>query len=467
MPWFNSSYLWKQQITINHSQVSGGASLTNFPVLLSFTDVNLKTVANGGKVQNSNGYDIIFTDSTETTQLYHEIETYTASTGAIVFWVKIPTLSYTADTTIYMYFDNASISTFQSTATSVWDSNYGGVWHLADNATNTTVKDSTSNANNGTAAANTSTKHVTGEIGGALSFNGTSDKVALGSTGIPTGNSSYTLSAWFKPNADGVYGIIGWGTWGTTNAVNAFRTDTGPPSLLNYWWGNDLEPASTASLANAWHYGVAKFDGTTRAVWLDGVQVATDTPGGAHNATASDINIGRTNSTEWFNGNLDEIRVSNVARSDGWIVTTYNNQSTPGSFLTVGSAIQYAVSKDITTRGRISIQQFRDIVLRGIVGPHTLKDILIRGVVGVPFVSIGSVGVTIDESSFKWMPKLDERWRCQFTVLDYTGTQFFKFAEQVVVTDRVLGILFTGVIVDVKQDKKNTYPDKTIEHQID
>src|SRR5579875_367965 len=64
------------------------APLSNFPVLISRTDADLKSAANGGLVQNSNGYDIIFTDSTETTKLDHEIEKYVASTGEVEMWVR-------------------------------------------------------------------------------------------------------------------------------------------------------------------------------------------------------------------------------------------------------------------------------------------------------------------------------------------------------------------------------------------
>jgi len=42
-----------------------------------------------------------------------------------------------------------------------------------------------------------------------------------------------------------------------------------------------------------------------------------------------------------FNGLLDELRVSNTARSANWIATEYNNQSNPAAFFSVG-AIQTA-----------------------------------------------------------------------------------------------------------------------------
>ena len=133
-----TNYLHKQQITIDHTRVSGGGNLSNFPVLISMTDPNLKTTLNGGYVQNSNGYDIIFTDSTGTTKLDHEIEKYVATTGEIEMWVRIPMLSNTTDTMIYMYFDNSGIASSQENKTGVWDSNFKGVWHMKE-TTGTTL----------------------------------------------------------------------------------------------------------------------------------------------------------------------------------------------------------------------------------------------------------------------------------------------------------------------------------------
>ena len=57
----------------------------------------LTTVANGGNVQNANGYDVIFTsDAGCATKLDHKVEGYTATTGAVNYWVRVPLLSHTA-----------------------------------------------------------------------------------------------------------------------------------------------------------------------------------------------------------------------------------------------------------------------------------------------------------------------------------------------------------------------------------
>ena len=54
------------------------ATLSNFPVLASTTNANLKTVANGGFVTSATGNDLLFTDSDGGTKLADEIESYSS-----------------------------------------------------------------------------------------------------------------------------------------------------------------------------------------------------------------------------------------------------------------------------------------------------------------------------------------------------------------------------------------------------
>jgi len=57
------SFSYRKQITIDHTKVGASCSsdLTDFPVLISITsDNDLRTTANGGDVENTNGYDMIF-----------------------------------------------------------------------------------------------------------------------------------------------------------------------------------------------------------------------------------------------------------------------------------------------------------------------------------------------------------------------------------------------------------------------
>ena len=144
--WYSPSWSYRKTITIDHTKIPN-TDQSSFPVLVSLTsDANLSSHA------LSTGYDILFTASDGTTKIPYERESY--STGTLVAWVNVTTLSHTTDTVIYMYYGNAS-ATDQQAATSVWDSNYKGVWHLKENPRGTAPQmgDSTAGANSGTTAS--------------------------------------------------------------------------------------------------------------------------------------------------------------------------------------------------------------------------------------------------------------------------------------------------------------------------
>ena len=53
------------------------------------TDANLKTVTNGGSVGKTDGTDILFTDSSGTLKINHELESYNPVTGQVIAWVRV------------------------------------------------------------------------------------------------------------------------------------------------------------------------------------------------------------------------------------------------------------------------------------------------------------------------------------------------------------------------------------------
>lgn len=124
--WYDLSWNYRKKITIDYTKVGG--DLNNFPLTISILDSDL---ASGAK---PNGDDILFTKSNGTTKIPHEIEKYDNSTGELVAHAKIPNLSSTIDTEIYMYYGNPNASNQEDVA-GVWDSNYQGVWHLSENYT--------------------------------------------------------------------------------------------------------------------------------------------------------------------------------------------------------------------------------------------------------------------------------------------------------------------------------------------
>ncbi|MBA4718288.1 MAG: DUF2341 domain-containing protein [Nitrosopumilus sp.] len=94
--WYDGSWQYRKTIAISNAQVP--EYQTDFPVLINFTDSNLRDFA------DADGGDIVFTSSNGRTQLDHEIEYYDTSDGTLVAWVKVPNLYAFSDTTLYMYY---------------------------------------------------------------------------------------------------------------------------------------------------------------------------------------------------------------------------------------------------------------------------------------------------------------------------------------------------------------------------
>ena len=143
-PAMNSAFGYRRAIVIDHTKVPN-TDQANFPVLISGTYGYLANVANGGHVQNANGYDIIFSsDCTGNQKLDHEIESYNPATGAVAMWVRLANVSHTTDTVFYVSYGDSTIQTSQENRTGVWDSSYEMVLHLAEAAA--PYNDSTANA---------------------------------------------------------------------------------------------------------------------------------------------------------------------------------------------------------------------------------------------------------------------------------------------------------------------------------
>ncbi len=336
--WRNVSWTNRKTITINYTQVSGTSNLTNFPVLVSVTDPNLATVANGGNVGKPDGSDILFTASDGATQLAYEMESYNASTGQVIAWVNVPTLSPTADTVLYVYYGNPAAANQQNPA-GVWDSNYEGVWHLP-NGTTLGANDSTGNANNALALNGTSAG--TGEIDGAASFNGTSNYIEIPNSNSLNGWSEQTVSVWIKAQT------------GMTNNARLIEKGANNEWTLAFNYGGASQeltlqnlgtnsPAITTSVAvadNTWHKIDATINNTSKAIaiYVDGALNVAGTSSGSASSTSGNLYLGQYgNGGYFYQGLMDEVRISNTLRSAAWIATEFNNESSPATFLSEGA----------------------------------------------------------------------------------------------------------------------------------
>jgi len=344
--WYAPSWTYRKAIRINHAMVSGASGLTNFPVLISVTDPNLESVAFGGQVAQSNGNDILFTASDGVSKLNHELEAYTASTGTLVAWVQVPAVSPTSDTTIYIYYGNAGAAN-QQNPTGVWDTNYKGVWHFGG-ASGLSASDSTADGYNGTIG---NAVAGAGGIGGAGSFNGSNAAITINAPAA-TNTASATISFWIKPTSVTASKAF-YGTYSSdiNNTGTRMFLDMGEPycggsANVRFILGGAACTKSNILSAGSWTYVTIAFDGTQASnttkvkIYSNG---AAQTVYDGGQTIRSSINlvdlhdlIGGFNN-QYFSGLIDEWRLSNSIRSAGWIATEYNNQSSPSTFVTLGT----------------------------------------------------------------------------------------------------------------------------------
>lgn len=324
-------YGYARAITIDHRQVSN-SDQTDFPVLISGTFPYLATVANGGHVQNANGYDMIFTsDAAGQNKMDHEIDSYDPTTGTVAFWVRIPTLSHTADTSIYIWYGNSSISTSQENKSGVWSNHYVGVYHFG-NGSSLSLSDSSAQGNT---LSNSTATAGAGKIGGSVTTGGTKYLYNSAPSGMPTGTAARTLQVWFKQSsANSAEWIAG---WGSTPYFLLGATTLSTYGLYSGGW-QGINSTGTSDTSN-WHYFASTLSSpgawANIAQYVDGTAQITSTSLSGSLTTSGDaLYVGRQNTYNgnYFSGQIDELRISSVARSSDWIATEYKNQSSPATF---------------------------------------------------------------------------------------------------------------------------------------
>jgi hypothetical protein len=350
--WYaDASWTKRKLITLTAGQISGSNS--SFPVLISVTDASLAAA-------RADGYDLLFTDGDGTTKLDHQIESFTQGTGALVAWVRKPTLSSAANT-LYLYYGHASAADQQS-ATAVWDTNYKSVWHLKESPAGVAdeIKDSTSTANHGYGDNGmTAGDQVAGKIGGSLNFDGDAawgEYITTKHLFTDPALQTLTVEAWVKTatRSGKPIAALEAGQWDdyagasydrqlsvTTNGYGAFTINDSSAKAAAVT-SVDITNGNTGS---TWHHIVGTYTATTVKVYVDGVNTDTNTASSAKAfngywkiaANLNAYNLGADGNTVsgWFPGTIDEVRISDSVRSADWIATQYQNQNNPGSFITV------------------------------------------------------------------------------------------------------------------------------------
>jgi len=344
---YDVDWMHKKKITINSSLVA--ENLTDYPVLINITDTDLQSRA------RADGHDILFTSSDGETKLDHEIETYNSSTGSLFSWVRIPYLSAMDDTDIYMYYGNPDAQD-QSNPEGVWDANFVGVWHMDEEQAGTgnsnVYLDSTANDNNGD--DNVSHTGKNGKINGGQMFNGSGDHITVHHSNILNLTGTMSISFWIYPTqATSMWNrIVEKGMWGYQTSYY-FGCGNGVNDLTFYLSNTEVfDTVNNVLTPGAWQHAAVSYNSTGDAVlYLNGVPIDSGSYTGGITGNTDVLYFSYPDPSFDFPGAIDEIRISNTARSAGWFATFYNNTNSSDLFHSLGTEIDITIPNWVAPNG--------------------------------------------------------------------------------------------------------------------
>ncbi|MFH1134161.1 MAG: DUF2341 domain-containing protein [Nanoarchaeota archaeon] len=338
--WWNGNWSYRKSIVIDHTKVA--ADQVDFPVFIETLSADFL-----GRAQ-SDGDDFVFI--LNTTRLNHELELFNSTSGRLAAWVRIPFLSASQDTELYVYYGNNATPS-QQNATGVWNNDYAAVWHLntdpAGRVFDSTLKNNGTSYGGMTSALNL----IDAKAGKGYDFDGSNDYV-LAPDSASLKPSEVSIISWVRPKRLNESGNWHYGKgcrdiWNNYDAVSygvyfyQFNFTTRYELDNNsYIYVRHQVPG-----VDAWYHVASTYDQVTRnlSLFVDGVPRASgfhpqdlryygswDFMMAANHAGAgSGIN-------RWVNTSLDEMWILNRNVSAGYIATLYANQDDPSGFVTIG-----------------------------------------------------------------------------------------------------------------------------------
>lgn len=342
-----SQWNHSRKIVLNTTQSGAGISgnVYNFPVLIRLSESNFDF-----SQAQSDGRDLRF-KKPDDTPLPYEIERWDTEKKRAEIWVKIDTIFGNDNTRFFrMYWGNTS-AVSESNSAAVFDTATGfqGVWHLSEENDNN-VPDATGNHYDGTSYNMNEASAVTGTVGMARDFDGSSGYISMPSTSdsklnFPQ-NGTYSISLWACTDTiDTLWrAVAGKGHEQYYVQLKCLGENRATWEFVefhdNLGWEYSEDSVPPAPGSGEWLHIVGVRDGQNQRLYINGEEVvdtASVMEGEYPRDSGDDFTIGRHGHTvtipyeqgwSYFDGKIDEVRVTSLALSPDWIRLCYMNQQT-------------------------------------------------------------------------------------------------------------------------------------------
>jgi len=372
------AYSYYRELTSDNTKVIGTSNFTNYVALVDVTNDDFKTTANGGLLENANGYDLaFFDDSGLSTQIDHHILLHDVTTGHVIAKVEIPILLYNSDDSIYIGYTDSGISASQEDIAGTYPTSFKAVYPFDPGYSGSDqLLDATSNNNDLTNSG--TTEDTSGKIASSRDNADTvsqylyaGDDPSLKITG------SISIKCWFKfdnsSRSDIVY-MVGKerSNLSTKNNTGNYGLRYDPSGIMYFFYfdtgGSNFWGKSLSLTNNTWYHVVVEYTfgtGSSIKLYIDGVDVTSGgswAGSGSQGAVGTESNwltigaeaveSGIRNDDEGFQ--IDDIMIHSGILGNDWATTNYNNEDSPATFWTLGSRVEVSAGGNIDKFGDIS-----------------------------------------------------------------------------------------------------------------
>ena len=329
---------WQKRIELTVDQGDIDSLLTWFPVRVHLSTSSGRNSTDVSEVfdeltADGNRKKIAVTKADGITQLYVEIEKWDDANEVAELWVSRDgwEIAHDADTILYLYYDIAQPDndtyvgdTNSAPAEAVWDANFVMVQHMADGASNAATYDSTTNDNDGTKKGANEPNEVAGEVGDAQDFDGGDDKITAPNL-LAAGDWTFEMLL----NSDIQDDVLN-GIFSMNAAIECFFYGGNAGVFVNKFGaligGSPYVYADTNIVIGSYRTIGCRVEAATGTYNFfqqglpDGSYIDAD---GARFPTAPVI--GARGGVQFFNGKIDEVRVSDTGRSNAWMRATHES----------------------------------------------------------------------------------------------------------------------------------------------
>ena len=332
----NENYaVWpmSQRIYINTSATGANVSgnVDDFPLLVHLTKANFDFA-------QSHGTDIRFSDS-KGKRLRYEVEAWDSAAGLAEIWLRMDHVSGNSATQFLTMHWGLAGAPDWSDGRQVFavDAGFAGVWHLEEEASDTTSRDLYKDAA-GYDPADDRIASVDrgGLIGHGHGFNSSDYIFIQVANPLLEPNTRLSLSAWVKASKTSINGgnLISMG-----DNYNLRINPDGSGRFSFFGKGNWAVEAKGVNLLDSeWHHVAASYDGAVMLIYIDGKLSGTTVHAGSIDyAFYPSLVLGKHGNKKAgyeFMGNLDEVQISGeTARSADWIKLSFENQKKNSTLL--------------------------------------------------------------------------------------------------------------------------------------